>query len=104
MQPVKPMDVCRVISDKKLKGSGLERGDVLLIISETWSQATRSDPYLQRKWVKAALFKDGEVQIPNPEKNEYVAYLLDPRSLEQVSEEEKAEFDELINIQYGRSS
>jgi hypothetical protein len=98
---IENMDYARVVSAKKMKGSGLERGDVVLVTGLKPSPVVRSDPYLQRIYVLVVKVVEGEHQLPN-EDNDYKVYLVDPRNLEKVNEEEKDELTSQLHKQYGR--
>lgn len=100
MNPLKTMDYCRVVSDKKLKDSGLIRGDRVLITSIKPVPAKKSDPYLQRLIVVVLKVEDDKVLVPK-DGNEYKAYLVDPRNLEKVSDEERAKLEESLKLLYG---
>lgn len=97
------MDYATIVSDKKLKGSGLERGQEVLVTGVKPVPASKKDPYLQRILAHVIKIVDGEHQIPS-EKNDYLAYLLDPRSLEKVSDERKSELEEALRKQYEQRS
>lgn len=82
MKEVKDMDVCRVVSKKLAKDSGLHLGDLVFVMGSRYVPATQKDPYLQRKLVVVArIDKEFVVQIPG-DSNDYKAHLMDPRSLE----------------------
>lgn len=89
----------RVVSDKKLKEHGLKRGDMVMVMGFRTSPISKSDPYLFRKYALVAKFVDGEIQIPD-EENDYQSYLLDPRSLESVSDTEQQFYEECLKSQY----
>lgn len=86
MKELRDMDVCRVISRKLAKDSGLNLGDLVLIMGSRYVPAKKTDPYLQRKLVVVATInKDFWPNIPG-EHNDYKAHLMDPRSLELADE------------------
>ena len=90
------MDICRIVSRKGTKASGLKVGETVLVSSTKPMPAKRSDPYLQRIYVVVLLMeKGGKVLIPKDD-NEHKAYLMDPRNLEKVSEEDSKKLYELI--------
>lgn len=76
------MDIARVVSAKKLKGSGLGVGDYVLVVGTQQVPASQKDPYLLRTLVKVALVENGKAQL------EEQVYLVDPRSLEKCSADE----------------
>lgn len=82
-----PMDFARVVSDKKMKGSGLSRGDVVFIASRKELPILHNDPYLLRIYVIVAKVVDGLPQLPR-EDNDHLMITVDPRNLEKVNEEE----------------
>lgn len=100
MTPLRVMDYCKVVSDKKLKGSGLQRGDRVLITSVKPVPAKKSDPYLQRLVVVVLKVEEEQVLVPK-DGNEHKAYLVDPRNLEKVPEEERVKLEENLKLLYG---
>lgn len=93
---IKSMDYCRVVSDKKLKGSGLVRGDVVLVVGTKQVPATRKDPYLLRTIVAVGKVVDDLPQISVADNK----YLVDPRSLEKVSEEDQKHYEKILETKY----
>ena len=100
MEIIKSMDYCRVITAKKMKGSGLEQGDVVLVTGTKVVPAKKTDPYLQRIYVFVIRVLEGDHQIPS-EKNGYKAWLVDPRNLEKLPLEETEQFKDSFEKQYG---
>ena len=96
---IQTMDYCWVVSDKKLKDSGLTKGDMVLVTGTKVVPASRKDLYLQRVLVVVVLVKDDKVLLPN-EENEHKAYLVDPRNLEKVDEEVSKCVEENLKKQY----
>lgn len=96
---IEPMDYATVVSDKKLKNSGLRRGDVVLVMGTKLVPATKKDPYLQRTLVTVLKVMYGLPLFPKDD-NDHMAYLIDPRSLEKVSDEEAEQFREKLTQQY----
>lgn len=97
---IKPMDFCRVASRKETKGSDLEVGQLVLVASLKPLPIKKSDPYLQRIYsVVLILDEDGNVLVPN-EENEHSSYLIDPRNLNKISDEEQEQLTEKINAIY----
>jgi hypothetical protein len=97
-------DFAKVVSDKKLKGSGIQRGEVVFISSLKQLPEKKSDPYLTRTYV--LVFKLGEDDVPlvPKEENDYQAIMVDPRNLEKVSDEEQAYYMKLIEERYSGES
>jgi hypothetical protein len=85
-QPIKVFDVCSIVSAKKLKGSGLNLGDEVLVMSSKDVAFKKSDPWVKRTIFIVAKVVEGVPLIPN-HTNEYKAIVVDPRSLEKVSDE-----------------
>lgn len=98
-QELKPWHFARVVSDKKLKGSGLSRGDEVFIMSTKDVAFKRNDPYLLRRLMIVATIVGGKVIIPS-DKNEAMAVVVDPRSLEYVGKERNEELLRLLKEQY----
>jgi hypothetical protein len=94
-------DYVRVVSDKKLKGSGLTRGMTLMVVGTQLVPASKKDPYIKRTIFNTIKVVDGEHQIPS-EKNGYMAYLIDPKSVDKVGSEEAKELNILLNKQYSQ--
>ena len=103
MSKIETMSYAFVVSDKKLKGSGLSRGDIVMVTGTKMVPASRHDPYLMREIVVAIYVEpNGNHHVPG-ESNEYKAYLIDPRSLAQVDESLDALMKEALNRQYGNT-
>lgn len=100
---IRTWDICWVISDKKLKDSGLKKGDTVLVSGTKVVPATKKDPYLQRVLCFVVKIVNDKVQIPT-EKNDYMAYLVDPRNLEKVDEKTLKWAHQLLEDQYGSTS
>lgn len=94
-------DFALVVSSKKMKGSGLNNGDVLLISGIRPAPVSVKDPYLQRIYVIALRFINGLLQVPTDE-NEFKAYMVDPRNLERLPDEEQAVLTDKLRKQYER--
>lgn len=84
--PIKTMDFGRVVSNRKLKGSGLVAGDLVMVYSLSAVQAKKADPYLQRIYVTVLKVND-DGSLPGTIGQERQGILMDPRSLEKVDEE-----------------
>ena len=95
---IKAMDYTRVVSDKKLKGSGLVRGDVLLVVGTKQVPAKRADPYLHRTLFWVARVVDGLPLVSNEDSK----FLVDPRSLEKVSDDEQKNYEQLLERKYSQ--
>ena len=93
------MDFCRVVSDKKLKGSGLFMGDIVLVTGTTLVPAGKRDPYLQRT-LTTVIILDGKTLLMPKDDNDEKAYLVDPRSLEKVSKEDAEIFMSYLHEQF----
>lgn len=92
---INTMDFARVISAKKMKDTGLERGSLVLVMGTKQVPAKITDPYLLRILTVVAKVEGEEVQIPG-EGNEYRAFLVDPRNLERVDEDEQEKLMALV--------
>ena len=90
----------RVVSDKKLKDAELKRGDLVMVMGFVTVPISKSDPYIFRKYVVVAVHKDGVLQIPDDD-NDYRSRVVDPRSLEPVSDEEQKTYEAELESQYG---
>lgn len=101
LEQMKAMTFATVVSDKKLKYVGMRKGDEVLIMSAKDVAFKKGDPYLKRTLFIVAKVVDGSPQIPS-DRNEYKSYVVDPRSLESVSEQRSKELFELLNEEYGR--
>lgn len=97
---IKPMDFCRVVSSKKLKGSGLSMGDIVMVAGTSQVPATHKDPYLMRTLMTVLVVEGGLPIIPS-EENGKVALMVDPRSLEKVSDSVQQEYENAVKAQYG---
>lgn len=100
---IKSGDYCKVVSMKRLKKSGLSLGDELLIASLKVLPLKGADPYLQRVYAVGIRFRDDKFEFPNPETekdNGYRSFLLDPRSLEKVTDERKEYIENRIRELY----
>lgn len=93
-------DFCAIVSDKKLKGSGLVRGDVVMVAAFKPAPTSKKDPYIQRIFALVFLVKDNELQVPKDD-NENKAYLIDPRTLETLPEDQQEAMLLMIKRQYG---
>lgn len=96
---IKPNDFCILVSEKKLKGSGLKRGDVFLIAGVKPAPTSLKDPYLQRIYVVGIKFVNKKPEVPK-EDNEYRAYLIDPRNLEKLPLEEQEVLTQQLTSYY----
>lgn len=100
VEPIKSMDFCNIVSAKKLKGSGLELGDVVLVTGTKQVPASKKDPYLTRTLVVVVKVMYNLPQIPGKD-NDYKAYVVDPRSLERVSDEHRKIFEQALRQHHG---
>lgn len=98
--PIDKNDFCVVSTRKKIAGSTLSLGDVVLVIAMQMAQAKASDPYLRRVYALIVKVEDGVVLIPKDE-NEYKAILMDPKNLTRLSDEDQEKYNNLLKKQYG---
>lgn len=96
-----PMDYGTVVSAKKLKGSGLTSGDKVMVMGTKQVPASAKDPYITRTLLTVVKLVNDLPAIPKQE-NDYVAYLVDPRSLEKVSSNEHKRLSEILTSEYSR--
>lgn len=94
-QKLKPFSFATIINDKKMKGSGLKRGEEVFIMSTKDVAYTKTDPYLKRTLMIVAKLIGNTVMVPSPN-NDYHAFVVDPRNLEPVSDERNKELVEHI--------
>lgn len=99
-QPIKNFDFAYVVSEKRLKESGLGLGDEVMVMSMKDVATLKTDPYLKRTYFIVAKVVDDVPQIPT-DRNEYKGYLLDPRSLEKVEEERGKHLRHKLEELYG---
>lgn len=100
IDPLYAMDYAIVVEDKKMKGSGLVRGDILMVSSTKVTPVKKSDPYLQRVYVLCIRVVGDEHQVPTQD-NDYKVYLVDPRNLTKITDEDKlSQFKEALGKQY----
>ena len=99
-QEIKVMKFATIVSDKKLKGSGLKKGDEVMVVSMKDVAFKASDPYLKRTLAIVCKVEDNDVLIPNNE-NEHSAIVVDPRSLSLVTEGREKELTQVIVDKYG---
>ena len=105
MQLLKPMDYARVVTRKGIKGSGLDIGQIVMVMGMKVLPVTKSDPYLQRIYAVCLLVtEDGEHLVPNPEDkdkdNGNRSYLLDPRQLDKLPDDAQDELKVKLEEQY----
>lgn len=101
MRKIQVNDYVFVTSAKKLKGSGLDRGSVLMVVGTRGVPASARDPYLTRELIVAVrVDADGTHYIPKNE-NDYKAYLIDPRNVEILPAEASVFLSEKLKEQYG---
>lgn len=86
--PIKVNDFVTVVSDKKMKGSGLSNGDILMIAALKVVPASKKDLYLQRIYAVGMKMVDRLLQVPS-DANEFQAYLIDPRNVQRLSDEDQ---------------
>lgn len=104
MTPLKSGDFATVLNNKKMKGSGLQRGDEVYVVNTRPAPEKRSDPYLQRIYVGVLKVEDDLPLIPNSEVGEkdngHRIITVDPRNLEIVSEERSEKLNEALKKKY----
>lgn len=96
-----PMDFGTVVSAKKLKGSGLGMGDVVMVMGTKQVPASARDPYLTRTITQVVKVVDDLPAIPK-EDNDYLIYLVDPRSLEKVNAGDHQLYTAALKAKYSR--
>lgn len=101
-QELKVMRIARVVSDKRLKGSGLSRGDEVMVIATKDVAFKKDDPYLKRTLMVVCKVVDGDVRIPK-DGTEDKAIVVDPRSLEIVGKDREDELIAQFNEKYNPS-
>lgn len=104
MTPIRNMDYAYTSSRKGLRGSGLDVGEKVLVVGTKALPEKRSDPYLQRIYVVVVRVVDGIHQIPNSgeeeEDNGFRSYLVDPRCLTRLDDEEQERLRDMLSEQY----
>lgn len=95
-----PMDYGRVVSAKKIKGSGLSMGETVMVLGTKTVPASSKDPYITRTLVTVVKLVDDLPAIPKQD-NDYSAYLIDPRSLEKVVGDEETFLKSALKTHYG---
>lgn len=99
---INSMDYCTIVSDKRMKDSGLFRGDTVLVTGVKAAPISKNDLYLQRIFVHVVkVEKDGTHLLPL-ETNDYKVYLVDPRNLQKVDEETTERLQDALKRQYGQ--
>lgn len=96
-------DFAVITSAKKMKGSGLNNGDVVMVSALKVAPVSAKDPYLQRVYVIALKFENMQLLIPN-DTNEAKAYLIDPRNIERLPDEEQSVLVGHLRKQFGSSN
>ena len=105
---IKAGSYCVAVSRKKLKGSTIEVGDYVYVADVKVAPISKDDPYLQRVFVLVIkVDKDtGKHYIPNNSKPSEEGddgnkiYLVDPRGLELLGEDEVKRMVEAVNSEY----
>jgi hypothetical protein len=98
-KPLEVMNFATVVSTKKLREFGFEKGDEVLLISFKQAPISASDPYTKRDYALVARVEDGVVMLPNENSDDKV-YLVDPSSLQAVSEERSNELISGVRKQF----
>lgn len=91
-----------IVSDKKLKGSGLRRGDVVYVAALKPAPMSRKDPYVQRIFALVLKAVNGVPLVPKDD-NDYRAYMIDPNNLEILPDEEQLVLTENMHKNYGKT-
>lgn len=94
-------DYVFIVNDKKLKGSGLSRGDEAYVTGVKVAPVSAKDPYLQRIYIHVITVDRGGVHNVPKEDNDNKLYLIDPRNVEKVPEERAAFLRDALAQQYG---
>ena len=98
-QTLQPWTFARVVSDKKLKGSGLSRGDEVFIMATKDVSFKKGDPYLLRRLMVVARIEGDKVLIPD-HTTDHKAIIVDPRTLETITGDRNDELLRLLKEQY----
>lgn len=102
MSKIQPMDYVFIVNDKKLKGSGLNRGDIMLVTGTKQVPASSKDEYLSRDiLVTIKVDSNGTHLIPK-EGSEDKAYLVDPRNVERLDDKSSKIYSDLLLLQYSK--
>lgn len=109
MEHIHTMDYGTIATNKGMKGSGLMAGDIILVIGDKVLPVKRSDPYLQRVYVLCVkVTKEGFHEIPNNSVGEgdngYRTYLIDPRNITKLVEDDQEALRKKLELQYSTDS
>lgn len=99
MKMLKSADYAKIVSAKKIKGSGLTVGETVLIVAQQTVPVKKSDPYVFRVLFTVVKLEDGMPLLPADD-NDHMAYMVDPRSLEWVGKDKQIELEQLLNTRY----
>ncbi len=106
VKPIQTNEFCVTSSRKGLRDSGLDLNQTVMVVGHRVFPEKRSDPYLQRIYVMVVVYEDGEIKLPNNEvgdkDNGYRVYLVDPRCLTRLSEEEQLIINNTIKQKMGK--
>ena len=103
---IRPDRYAQAVSRKGLKGSGIGVGDYVYVTDLKPVPILKDDPYLQRIYALVIkVNKDtGVHEIPDTRvdegSNDYKIYLVDPRALELLNEEESNRMRERLTELY----
>jgi hypothetical protein len=101
MAKIQSMDYVFIVNDKKLKGSGLKRGDVMLVTGTKQVPASAKDEYLTRDiLVLIKVDSNGTHFIPKSGTDDK-AYLVDPRNVEKLDDSSSKIYSDFLRLQYG---
>jgi hypothetical protein len=103
MTKIQPMNYVFIVNDKKLKGSGLNRGDIMMVTGIKPVPASSKDPYLNRDILVVVKVDSntGEHLIPT-EGKDHKAYLIDPRNVEILDDASSKIYSDFLLLQYGK--
>ena len=99
---------CSVSSRKGLKGSTLEAGDYVYVTDLRVAPVKKDDPYLQRVFVMVVKVDSttGYHEIPDNKmgenSNEHKIYMVDPRKLSVLPDDEAKRMVDLLNKAYDK--
>lgn len=100
-EQIKTMEFVEVVSDKKLKDYGIERGDVLLVAGFKEGQDKHDDPYALRKYAVVVKVINDSVALP-AQGNDNLSYVIDPRSVKPVGPVRQKYYEDKLRADYGQ--
>lgn len=99
-EQIKSMEFVEVVSDKKLKVFGIERGNVLLVAGFKDGQEKHDDPYSLRKYAVVVRVEGDKVLLPGQD-NDNMSYVIDPRNVKPVGPVRQKYYEDKLREQYG---